>query len=79
MNALRVIQRPINGRITIDLPDEFLIQEEVVIIVLPYMEKPKQKKAFDPTEFRGAAKLNMTVEEIDQECRKLRDEWERDF
>lgn len=32
------------------------------------------KKAFDPTKFQGVAKLNMTVEEIDLECRKLRNE-----
>lgn len=41
MNALRVIQHPINGRITINLSDEFLTQEEVEIIVLPYVKKQK--------------------------------------
>ncbi len=36
-------------------------------------------KEFDPSEFEGAAQLNMTVEEIDHECRKMRNEWERAF
>ena len=61
------------------MPEEFLTQEEVEIIVLPYAEEPEKKKTFDPSKFRGAANLDMTVEEIDLECRKLRDEWERNF
>ena len=79
MEALRIVKRPFNGRITIDLPDEFPIQNQVEIIVLPYIEKKENKKKFDPREFFGAAHLNMTEEEIDQECQKLRDEWERNF
>lgn len=29
-------------------------------------------KYFDPLEFEGAGQLNMTIEEIDNECRKMR-------
>lgn len=79
MKALRIITRPKNSRITIDLPAEFQVYEQVEIIVLPYVEQAKKEKTFDPKKFRGAAKLNMTEEEIDRECRKLRDEWEREF
>jgi hypothetical protein len=79
MEALRIVQRPQNGRITIDLPAEFPIQEEVEIIVLPFKEKKEDKKTFDPRKFFGAANLNISEEQIDQQCRKLRDEWERNF
>jgi len=79
MEALRILQRPQNGRITIDLPAEFPKQEVVEIIILSLVEAKEEKKHFDPRKFFGAANLNMTEEEIDQQCRKLRDEWERTF
>jgi hypothetical protein len=53
--------------------------KKLEIIILPYEDKSKKPKAFDPTKFRGVGKLNMTVEEIDRECRRLRDEWDRPF
>jgi hypothetical protein len=40
-------------------------------------KKKKKENSFDPRKFRGTAKLNLTPEEIDRECAKLRDEWER--
>jgi len=54
-------------------------KKKLEIIVLPYEGKEKKKKSFDPKKFKGAGKLDMTVEEIDSECRKLRDEWDRNF
>jgi hypothetical protein len=79
MEELRMIKRPRNGRVTINLPVEFPSQEKVEIIILPYREKKETQKKFDPREFFGAAHLNMTEDEIDQKCKKLRDEWERNF
>jgi hypothetical protein len=79
MEALRIVQRPRNGRITIKLPEELRIKNKVEIIILPFEEEPKPQKRFDPREFKGASNLNMTIEEIDQECKKLRDEWDRGF
>lgn len=82
MEAMRYVEHPKDGKITIDLPDSLKMKKQVEIIVLPYVpfkEKEKKKKAFDPRKFRGAAKLNMTPEEIDRQCATLRDEWERNI
>lgn len=39
MKILRIEQRPQNRSITVTLPAEFPLQDEVEIIVLPYREK----------------------------------------
>jgi hypothetical protein len=79
MEALRVLKKPENGTITITLPDKLKDQDELEIIVLPVEKKVKKKKDFDPRKYFGVAKLNMTIEEIDEECKKMRDEWDRGF
>ncbi len=76
MEALRIIQKPVNQKITIELPKSFG-DEEVEIIVLPVVKKNERHKKIDPREFRGIWKdKNLDVEKI---CREIRDEWERDF
>ncbi len=78
MEAMRFVEHPVDGQITIDLPNSLKTKKSLEIIVLPYVPyEEKKKKAFDPREFRGAAKLNMNPEEIDRQCAGLRDEWER--
>ncbi|RPI71366.1 MAG: hypothetical protein EHM45_23650 [Desulfobacteraceae bacterium] len=79
MDAVRFLESPRNGRITIDLPGELKKKKKLEIIILPYEDHVKKPKAFDPAVFRGAGNLNMTVEEIEHECRRLRDEWDRGF
>ena len=80
MVALRLVKIPENGRIIIDLPVSLRREKKLEIIVLPFETEQKQKKTnFDPREFKGAGKLNMTIQEIDQECKKMRNEWERSF
>jgi len=78
MEALRIIQKPVNQKITIELPKSFG-DEEVEIIVLPVVKENGRHKKIDPTQYRGAIKLDMSEEEIAKECQKLRAEWERDF
>ena len=79
MVALRLIKSPENGRIIIDLPVSLKQEKKLEIIVLPFETEQKQKINFDPRKFKGVGKLNMTIEEIDKEFRKMRDEWERSF
>jgi hypothetical protein len=81
MEAMRFVEHPKDGKITIDLPDSLKKKKKLEIIVLPYVpyEEKETKKAFDPRKFRGAAKLNMSLEEIDRQCATLRDEWERNI
>lgn len=46
------------------------------------IEKPKsiaKTKSTNISKLRGTLHLNMTVEEIDQSLKNLRNEWERDF
>ena len=82
MEAMRFVEHPKDGKITIDLPNSLKTKKKLEIIVLPYVpyeEKEKKEKVFDPREFRGAARLNMTPEEIDRQCAEIRDEWERNI
>ena len=82
MEAMRFVEHPKDGKITIDLPNTLKTKKKLEIIVFPYVpyeEKEKKKKAFDPRKFRGTAKLNMTPKEIDSQCAELRDEWERNI
>lgn len=79
MEALRIVQKPTKGKITIGLPEDLWIKSKIEIIILPFEDEPAPQKKFDPRKFKGASNLNMTIEEIDQECRKLRDEWDRGF
>ena len=79
MVALRLVKSPENDRIIIDLPVSLRREKKLEIIVLPFETEQKQKTNFDPREFKGTGKLNMTIEEIDQECKRMRDEWERNF
>lgn len=78
MEALRVIKTPKKGKITITLPEELRTRERLEVIVLP-AEEGAVARDFDPTQFRGSIKLGMSLEQIDRQCRKMRDEWERGF
>ncbi len=80
MEAMRFVERPKDGKVTIELPKTLSKMHKLEIIVSPiHEEKEKKKKAFDPRKFRGAAKLNMAPEEINRRCAELRDEWERNI
>ncbi len=80
MEALRIIKKPVNRQVTIDIPETFG-EGDVEIIVLPVAAKngKKSSKKFDPEIFRGKIKSDLSVEEIGIECQKLRDEWKRDI
>ncbi|NOY59535.1 MAG: hypothetical protein GXO75_11500 [Calditrichaeota bacterium] len=80
MEAIRIIKRPVNGEITIDLPASFT-NEEVEVIVMPVQKDRNitDESEFDPEKYRGALKVDMSIEQIEQECKKMRDEWDRDF
>lgn len=79
MEALRIIKSPKKGKITITLPDDLKTEERLEVIILPAGEGKKISEGFEPGQFKGAVKLGMSIEEIDRECRKMRDEWERGF
>lgn len=80
MEAIRIIKKPINGEVVIDLPESFA-DNEVEVIVMPVQKDRSDvdERAFDPEKYRGALKVKMSLEEIEQECKEMRDEWDRDF
>lgn len=57
------------------IPDEK--SSEVLLLLETYLEKQKTSKNFDPSKYRGMLKhLNIDIEE---ECKKMRDEWVREW
>ena len=70
MKVLRLIKKPKNGSIEIHLPDNLKNQKQLEIIILPVKER-KRTKQFDPKEFYNTAHLNMTVDEIAEESKKM--------
>jgi hypothetical protein len=79
MEAIRITQKPKRGSITIKLPAELRKQELLEVIILPVEKTPVRKEAIDIKRLKGSVKLNMTVDEIERECEKMRDEWNKGF
>ncbi len=75
-----MIKKPVNGEITIDLP-ESLADEEVEVIVLPVQNDGSNvdERVFNPAKYRGALKVKMSLDQVERECKEMRDEWNRDF
>lgn len=75
MQFLRAIVESERLENVLDIPFEFKNQKvEVLILPLPE-EKKKQDKEFNPEDFEGI--LNLDPDEIEQEMKSMRDEWER--
>ncbi len=79
MKALRIKQKPKNGLLVIHLPENFRKHELMEIIILPYEEETIPAKKIDVKKLKGSVDLNMTVEEIEHECERMRAEWNRGF
>lgn len=72
MQALREVRIVSDRKITIDLP-EYFDKKEIEIIIIPYNDKRRKPVNFN--KFFGV----MKVENLDEEIRKLRGEWEREW
>lgn len=77
MEALRMIKKPTNRKITITLPESFG-DEPVEVIVLSTGKKRKTRSKFNPEKYYGLGQSSLSVEEIDRQLREMRDEWDRD-
>lgn len=76
MEAVRMIKKPVNGEVTIDLPESFG-EHEVEVIVLPVGKEEEREKNRDLAAFEGIWEgKNLDVEKTSKE---MRAEWERDF
>lgn len=70
MQALREIRTVSDTKIIIDLP-EYFRQKEIEIIIIPYRDQPL--KSTDFSKYFGI----MTIENLEDEIRALREEWNR--
>jgi len=77
MKTIKRIKRNVKKTITIDLPDSMAGQDVEVIVSALGREGVRDKN--DPMDFYGKIKTGLSVEEIAEECRKMRDEWDRGF
>lgn len=78
MEALRMIKKPNRRKITITLPKSFG-DDPVEVIILPIGVKRKTPLKFNPEDYYGVGQSDLTLDQIDQQLRKLRNEWERDI
>lgn len=79
MKALRITQKPQNGMIIIQLPEEFRKHKLIEVIILPFEEATTSRKKINVKKLKGAVDLKMTVDEIAGESEKMRDEWQRNI
>lgn len=78
MKTIKEIKRNVKKTITIDLPDS-MTGEDVEVVIRKLESADDQEKTYDPMDFYGKIKTGLSVEEIAEECRKMRDEWDRGF
>ena len=81
MNAHREIVKPIGRTISLELPEEFILGDQVEVIILPLNEPSVKKIKNDLRRFRGAlAHLpEKEKKEMDDFFKNIRNEWERDI
>lgn len=81
MNAHREIVKPIGWTISLELPEEFILGDQVEVIILPLNEASVKKIKNDLRRFRGAlAHLPAKgKKEMDDFLKNIRNEWERDI
>ncbi|MCK6621404.1 MAG: hypothetical protein HUU32_21735 [Calditrichaceae bacterium] len=78
MEALRMIKKPNRRKITITLPKSFG-DDPVEVIILPVDAGRQRPTQFNPEDYYGIGRSNLSFDQIDDELRKLRNEWERDI
>lgn len=76
MNAHRLIAKNENGYLHIHLPKD-ISSKEVEVILLPQQNQIEKKIVFK--EFFGCWENKKTIEEIDEQIKAMRNEWERDI
>ena len=76
MQAIRKRLRPENGHLNIRIPDN-LRGKELEIIILPVEDDFENEKPIDPVQYRGALKINLTNDEIDNDIKRGREEWQK--
>ena len=79
MNAHREIVKPVGRIISLELPKEFAVCNQVEVIILPLNELPVKKPKNDLRRFRGALAHLPEKEKMDDFFKNIRDEWERDI
>jgi hypothetical protein len=80
MEAIRKIMRVKDNTLTVTLPDNYN-DKEVELIILPAEDhlQVSEEPVDYFSKYYGSMKTNMSVEEIDQKLKELREEWNRDI
>jgi len=78
MDAVRIFQKPEQGVIKIQLPENLAQSKELEIIIIPVIEnEPLEKETFNPSDYYGIwQEKNIDIDKVSNE---LREEWNRDF
>jgi hypothetical protein len=77
MQFVRTIVESNRLETIVDIPEE-LKDQKVEVLILPFpadQPKKKNKKGFNPDDFEGI--LNIDPGVIEEEIKRMRDEWER--
>jgi hypothetical protein len=76
MEEIHIFQKPVNNKLVLEVP-EYFSNQEMEIIILPFIKNGKTKKKFNPKNYIGFMKnIDMDIED---EIKSLRTEWERNF
>ena len=80
MEAIRKIVTVKDNVLRVVLPDHYN-NKQVELIILPAEDMPSQveEKKVDYEKYYGSLKSGLTIEEIDEQIKALRSEWERDI
>ena len=80
MEAIRKIVTVKDNVLRVVLPDHYN-NKQVELIILPAEDVPSQveEKKVDYEKLYGSLKSGLTIEEIDDQIKALRSEWERDI
>lgn len=80
MEAIRKIVTVKDNVLRVVLPDHYN-NKQVELIILPAEDVPSQveEKKVDYEKYYGSLKSGLTIEEIDEQIKALRSEWERDI
>ena len=80
MEAIRKIVTIKDNVLSVVLPDQYN-NTQVELIILPAGSGPSQvnEEKFDYKKYYGSLKSGLTVEEIAEQLKSLRSEWERDI
>lgn len=78
VQALRTYQYANGNELRIQLPDN-MVGKQVEIIVMPVKDADEHKVEEPQVSYRGALNRHKSIQEIDEQIKQMRAEWEQDI